>query len=60
MMTFELKCVNCKKPFKVEMLEPPESRYARCPDCGAPHWLEVKQKTIVDPGRFAHIPGMRQ
>jgi DNA-directed RNA polymerase subunit RPC12/RpoP len=57
MKSFEVKCANCKVPFKVEFLEPPESRYARCPECGAPHWLQVVQKAIVEPGRFADFTG---
>ncbi len=59
MITFEHPCLACKKPFRVEVLEPPEPRFARCPDCGAPHYFEFKQKQIIEPGRFAPAPGVR-
>lgn len=59
-MTFQVGCGACKETFKAEFLEPAESRYARCPHCGAPTWLEVKQKTIAEPRKFINLPGMRQ
>lgn len=60
MMTFEVSCGACKATFKADFPEPPESRYVRCPECRAPLWLEVKPKTIAEPGRFARILGLRQ
>lgn len=49
MITIDVKCINCTRPFKIDVLEPPEPRYARCPDCGAPHYFAFKSSEILMP-----------
>jgi DNA-directed RNA polymerase subunit RPC12/RpoP len=49
MIVVEVTCINCKVPIKVDVLEPPEPRYMRCPACGAPHYLQFQQKTLLTP-----------
>jgi DNA-directed RNA polymerase subunit RPC12/RpoP len=47
MITLDNICVGCGRPFKVEVLEPPETRYVSCPHCRTPHRIDFKQKQIL-------------
>jgi DNA-directed RNA polymerase subunit RPC12/RpoP len=60
MIQVEASCVNCKKKFIVDVLQPPETRYASCPHCGAPHRFDVAPRRMLTPGPFADLLGRKQ